>query len=225
MIPLTRVRTRRVLTWQGRLLIIGLFAAIGWFIVANLYPFLNRQDTPVGAILVVEGWMPRASLAAARERYAAGNYRRMLITGGRFNTGSREACFGTHAQMAASMLEEMGMHAPDMVPIPGPQVEQNRTYASARAIRAWLEANGEAGTPFDLFTQGVHARRSWLLYGMAFGEDWPFGVIAVPSPYYDPQRWWQTGDGVKDLLGETVGWLYAQFLFQPPASPESVKSG
>jgi hypothetical protein len=45
------------------------------------------------------------------------------------------------------------------------------------------------------------------------------GVIAAPDPEYDANKWWASSSGVRTLIGETIAYLYARFLFdhQEPA--------
>ena len=52
------------------------------------------------------------------------------------------------------------------------------------------------------------------------------GIIAVPNPDYDSSRWWRYSEGVKEVVSESVAYLYARFLFHPkdtlPAGKEPV---
>ena len=54
----------------------------------------------------------------------------------------------------------------------------------------------------------------------AFGPRISVGIISVPNPQYDPEHWWRSSEGVRDVLGESVAWVYARFFFWPgPAAP------
>jgi hypothetical protein len=70
----------------------------------------------------------------------------------------------------------------------------------------------------DLVTLGPHARRSRLLYEEAFGNKVKVGVIAIAIPDYDVKRWWRYSEGVREVIGEGIGYLYVKFLFWPPTS-------
>jgi len=212
---LTRTESRRVLTWQGWVLLLGILALILWQLLMNVYPFLSKSAPIQGEILVVEGWLPDLGLENARSHYEAGSYRRMLLTGGPLLQGYYLAEYQTYARMARATLEAMGMAPELLVEVPAPPAKRNRTYASAQAIRQWLERNGEADTPFDVFTQGPHARRTWLLYRLAFAEERPIGIIASAQENYDSNRWWSSSEGLRSVIIETIGWFYARFLFHP----------
>jgi hypothetical protein len=73
----------------------------------------------------------------------------------------------------------------------------------------------------DVVTESLHARRTQFLYQKVFGRHVPVGIIAVPNPDYNPKHWWRYSDGVREVLGESIAYLYARFLFYPPASPQT----
>jgi hypothetical protein len=54
------------------------------------------------------------------------------------------------------------------------------------------------------------------LYEKAFGAGTVIGVIAVPDREYEPQRWWASSSGVRDVVDEAVAYLYARFIFRAP---------
>ena len=215
--PLTRVKTARVLTWQGWLLVLALVGAALWGLAAHLYGYLAQTEPVGGEVLVVEGWLSDEGLRQAKARFEAGGYRRMLVTGGPLQKGYHLARYKTHAALAVATLAELGLDPALMTEIPGPPVLRDRTYASAGAVRDWLTANGQGGAPFDILTQGPHARRTYDLYRLALGPDWVFGVIALSPPDYDPERWWTSSAGVDAVIGETIGWVYLRLWFRPGA--------
>jgi hypothetical protein len=100
-------------------------------------------------------------------------------------------------------------------PVPSPTQYRNRTYASALALRQWIELHKVGVTGFNLMTVGVHARRSQLLFQKAFGDKVRVGIIAVPDREYDARRWWQYSEGVKEVISEGAGYLYARLFFHP----------
>ena len=67
----------------------------------------------------------------------------------------------------------------------------------------------------NVVTESVHARRSRLLFQMAFGDEVQGGVIGVPSPDYEAARWWRYSEGIKEVISEGAAYLYARFLFHP----------
>jgi hypothetical protein len=55
-----------------------------------------------------------------------------------------------------------------------------------------------------------------MLFQEAFGNSVDVGVIAVPNPDYVPGRWWRYSEGVREVLGESIAFIYAEFVFRPP---------
>jgi len=61
----------------------------------------------------------------------------------------------------------------------------------------------------------VHARRSWLVYRMAFGDGVEVGVLSARPTGYDLQRWWTTSTGVKTVIGEALSLAWTKCCFWP----------
>jgi hypothetical protein len=73
-------------------------------------------------------------------------------------------------------------------------------------------------TSFNLVTIGLHARRSRLLFEEAFDGKARVGIISVTNREYEPERWWKYSEGVKNVIGEGVGYAYVRLLFHPGKS-------
>jgi hypothetical protein len=93
--------------------------------------------------------------------------------------------------------------------------DRHRTYQSALAVRKLLNSRAASDRTFTVLTEGVHARRSRLLFEKAFGTSVP--VISVPPADYDPRRWWVYSEGIKEVIEESVAYLYTRCLFWPNA--------
>jgi uncharacterized SAM-binding protein YcdF (DUF218 family) len=81
-----------------------------------------------------------------------------------------------------------------------------------------MDAHGIKPRQINVVTEGSHARRSRLLFQEAFGPEVKVGIIAFADPQFDPAHWWRTSEGVREVLGESIAYLYARFLFRPPES-------
>ena len=62
-----------------------------------------------------------------------------------------------------------------------------------------------------------------LLYQKALGKNVTVGIIAVSNPDYDPKDWWRYSDGVREVIGESLAYIYARFFFYPSAAPSTKK--
>ena len=69
----------------------------------------------------------------------------------------------------------------------------------------------------------VHTRRTRLLFHKALANDINVGIIAVPNPDYDSRHWWRYSQGVKDVVSETVAFIYAKLLFYPSDSKHDLR--
>jgi len=72
----------------------------------------------------------------------------------------------------------------------------------------------------NVLTEDAHARRTRLLYQKAFGKNVAVGVIAISNPDYDPKDWWRYSEGVREVIGESIAYIYAQFFFYPSVSSD-----
>ena len=198
----------------GKLLLFLAVAAFGITLMRGLYPFLAVTKPLSGKILVVEGWMPSYMVKQIAVQFKAGKFEKILVVKP-LHKGLKPYESGEfHARYVADNLVEFG--------IPNDQVEivffepsnKDRTYQSALAANKWLEEHGYGTSVVNVATLGPHARRSRLLFEMALkGKE--VGVIALNERMYDPEHWWRSSEGVREVLFELVAYLYVKFFFFP----------
>lgn len=187
-------------------------------LVAGVHPFLAITDRTETQFLVVEGWVPNYALEESIAEFKTKPYHLMFTVGCDILNGVNVESGDNHATYAVRRLSWLGMN-PDLVqPVASPTLYRNRTYASAVALREWIDQHRLPVTSFNLVTVGVHARRSRLLFQKAFAGKAQIGIIAVEDREYDPKRWWQYSEGVKEVISEGTGYLYAKLFFHPGAS-------
>jgi uncharacterized SAM-binding protein YcdF (DUF218 family) len=216
-------RERWGLTARGWLVLLALplLAFVVW--VLNVQPFLAPTRRAETKILVVEGWVHEYGIRAAAAEFQAGHYKKIYTTGGPIaGTDGATNDFNTSASVAAERLLRAGVPAEFVQMVPSHVVGRDRTYSSAAALRDWFHAHNVASPGINVLTEDVHARRTRLLFQSAFGRETAVGIIAVPNPDYDPKRWWRYSEGVREVLGESIAYLYAEFLFHPGKPREQV---
>jgi uncharacterized SAM-binding protein YcdF (DUF218 family) len=197
-------------------LLLGMGAALFF----QVQPFLAITDRVPADVMVVEGWLPRYAINAAVSEFKTGAYQRAYTTGGPVQGG--DFCdfqYETAAQLGAARLSTAGLAKDVIQEVPCKIKDRDRTYSSAIALRDWLRARHLSLRSLNVVTVGVHARRTQLLYQMAFGNSVKVGIISVPDDDYPAARWWQYSDGVRSVIGETIAYLYAKLLFTPRAGP------
>ena len=167
--------------------------------------------------LVVEGWLTAGDLDAAIAAFGARRYERVVVTDGPFEDWPEEKRFSNYAERAADHLRRHGLAAAPVIAVPAPASAQNRSYLSAVMVREWAARSGTRLDAIDLFSAGVHARRSQLVFRMALGPGVEVGVLAAPAHDYEVERWWRTSAGAKAVLGETLSVAWTHCCFWPAA--------
>jgi uncharacterized SAM-binding protein YcdF (DUF218 family) len=208
------------LSWRGWLLVTSAGLAAAYFTFLNIHPFLavtNRVNTNV---LVVEGAIQRYAVRAGAEEFKNGSYKRIFTTGGPENgNGGYVNDYYTSASVAAESLKKFGIRDDLVQMVPSRVFARERTYSSAVALRDWFRDHNLPIHSFNVLTEGSHSRRTQLLYKEAFGKNVTIGIIAVSNPDYDPKDWWRYSDGVREVIGESIAYIYAKFFFYRSASP------
>ena len=210
---LVSVRRRQIWlpTWQGALLLVVVVAAASLIALRHLASYLATND-PVAArdgrgasTLIVEGWLEEDGLDAAIAVIATGRYQRVVASGGPIVDGWREGrSWPTYADRAADYLRRHGVTSIPVVAVAAPEALQDRTFRSAVVVRDWLRRQDDKLDAVDLFSGSVHARRSRLVFQMAFGPEVDVGIIAAAPRRYraralvDDERRRQGGAGRGD---------------------------
>jgi hypothetical protein len=205
------------LSWLGRLIAVAAIFVIVYLCLFHLYPFLAVTHRANTNALVVEGWIHEYAIRAALKEFQSNHYDRIFTTGGPVEgNGGYINDYQTSASAGADLLKKYGLADQFVQMVPSRVMDRDRTYGSAVALRNWFREHNMRVSGIDVLTENVHARRTQLLFQKAFGRHVPVGIIAVPNPDYDPKRWWCYSDGVREVLGESIAYLYARFLFYPP---------
>ena len=199
--------------WALMLLLIVIFALA---FILNIHSFLAVTDPVNTNILVVEGWVHDFGVKAAVQEFKAGHYERVFTTGGpEEGVGPSSAIVDTDAYQSAELLVKAGIPAAKLQSVPSCFVGRDRTYNSAITLRNWFTNNNMFVKNFNILTEDAHARRTRLLFQEAFGSNVQVGIISAPDPDYDTNHWWRSSEGVREVIDETVAYIYAKFLFWP----------
>jgi len=204
---------RKTEVWRptrwGFLLILMLLTILGLGLSRGLYPFLaQHRPLPQADLVIIEGWMPDAELIRMFEGLEPGAL--LVTTGGPIKMGGSLLDDKTYADMSATRLRKLGVPAESIVSAPAPDVDTDRTYASAQAVYRVLEERDLVGLSANLYSLGPHSRRSFFLYKKVFGAEAPLGVVSLESEEFDLRRWWRSSYAFKSLLTELTSWFYVQ---------------
>jgi len=216
---LLRRRECLVPTGKGWTGLAVLFLALLLAAIRGVHPFLAVNEPLENGMLVVEGWLPDAGMRMAVAEFGRNHYKNVFVTGGPITTGGFLSEYQTAAQLGAATLRRLGLSNEVVQAVPTPAVLQDRTYASALALRKWLEQHGLHPAGLNVISYGPHGRRTRLLFEKAMGSRVKIGIIAVQVEDYDPQHWWASSQGFRTVTGETIAYLYARCVFWNPRAP------
>ncbi len=199
-------------TLSGFALILAVLAISIWLYLKNIHGFLACQNRVEAKVLVVEGWMRDYALRKAVEEFHANNYGYVITTGGPLDRGTELSEYNTFAELTAISLKEMGIPEEKIITLPGKYTQRDRTYNAALDVAGWMDTNYNQGG-VNLFTVGVHARRSLYIYKKVLPKDLSLGVISVTYEDYLPEKWWESSIGVRTVLSEQIAYIYFRLFW------------
>jgi hypothetical protein len=210
---LTR-RERWGLSLRGKLIFLALLTGLALVAGWRSHRFLALTRPVPSDVLIIEGWIPDYALDEAVEHYRGAGYAKLLTCGGITKDGWHSVPKYTAAEWAESRLRRRGI-TNNLFAVPCRVERADRTYHSALAVKGWFATNGPPPQAVNIITLGPHARRTRLLFQKALGDQVQIGIIALESRDYDPGHWWRSSDGVRQVVGEMLAYLYARFFFFP----------
>ena len=224
--PLFRRRQVWLPTLWGWLLLLFL-AAAAIIALAHSAHGLLALDAPArgpdgqGArTLIVEGWLTDDELAQAVDAVKRGRYERLITTGGPIEAWIDAGHWGNFALRAAGYLRAHGVTELPVIAVQAPDTKKDRSYLSALKVREWAQRERLALTAVDVYSAGVHTRRSRTIYRMALGDSVEVGAMGARPGDYDDERWWASSTGAKTTLNEVVSVAWTQCCFWPgPPEP------
>jgi Uncharacterized conserved protein len=215
-------KERWSLSWRGWLIVACAVLLVGALVLKGVYPFLAITHRVNANILVVEGWIPEYAIRTAVKEFQSNHYQRVFATGGPVvGSGGYINDFYTSASVGADLLKKWGLPDERLQMVPSRIMDRDRTYGSAVALRNWFREHDMAVSSIDVVTEDIHARRTRLLFQEALGKNIKVGIIAVPNPDYDARRWWRYSEGVREVIGESIAYIYARFFFYPSVSSQN----
>jgi hypothetical protein len=183
-------------------------------ILTAIQPFLVISQPISAKILVVEGWMDEYAMQAVKKEFKQGKYDLILTTGEELGEGSVLASYKSYAGLAEAMLINLGVDPHKIVVIPTPRLKKDRTAASALAVKNWILQSSLSIKAVNLYSYDAHSRRSWFILSRVLSPEIAVGIIAYPSPFYEPAKWWASSEGFRTIISEAIAYLYAILIWQ-----------
>lgn len=195
-------------TWAWLLAIFGSLIA-WWYFRAE--SFLSLTERYPARILIVEGWIGHEGIHAAKEEYDRGEYQYVITSGGPMNNRWAVEKWN-YATESHELLLKLGVPADRIIEAPAQNSESHRTFEAARTVRDVLQSRNLPFTAINVFSFGVHARRSQLVFAKALDRRGKTGVIAWVPAHYRDGVWWHSSERALDLIKETIGYLFELFF-------------
>ncbi len=191
-----------------------IIVTLTWFIFKNCALYLASNEPTHSKYLIVEGWQSEQSLLQALNTFREGGYTLLITTGGPDNRTINPK-YKSFAEESATFLLAQGIGRQKIVSVPAPASAQNRTFLSAVMVREWFNSQKLLPASINVFTEGVHARRTRALYQLAFGDSVEIGIYASSPENYNLKTWWQSSSGAKSVITEVVGMIWVTCCFNP----------
>jgi hypothetical protein len=182
----------------------------------TVYGFLALNEPIQSDCVVVEGWLPPNYMAKAVQFIQAQKIHRVFTTGSSADDAWDTFRGETFAELGKTRLASLGVPKEEIIAVPSHVSQRDRTYNSALALKEWCRQSGNTLVSFNLLSTGPHARRSYMLFRRALGPKTEIGIIALKSVDDETKHWWQTSAGVREVLSESISYLYALIIFHPP---------
>jgi DUF218 domain len=210
-IKLIRRQEMWTLTTYGWGIAIAFMIVLFSFAITHIQPFLAVNSPIKADILVVEGWLTDYGIKQAITEFEKGSYKQLITTGIPLQRGYYLAEYKDFANLAAATLVELGFDQEKITPVPTPGVEKDRTEASVIALKEKFANTEPKIKTLNLISDGVHARRSWMIYKKVLSPDIKVGIIAAETRNYNQKKWWSSSEGVRVVLSELIAYIYALF--------------
>lgn len=199
-------------TWPCAAALVAASAGLALWVVTAIHPFLavTRKATNPD-LLVIEGWMPDYNLPRVIDAFREGPYQQVGTTGIALDKGHYLQEFKSYGAVTAATLKVMGMKDEEILVGATTDTFRHRTYTAAVAMKQAVDDAGLEVDSLDVYSQGAHARRTWIIFRKVFGDAVDVGVVALPAEDYDNDRWWGSSAGIKtvgmELLALGHEWL------------------
>lgn len=194
------------------------------FLVGNhLHSFLALHCPIENAeILVVEGWIGDDNLKDALMVFEEGTYHTIVTVGGPLKFGRYLMEYKTWAELAAATLIALGCDSHRIIVAPSGFVLKDRTASTAMMFKELITDYQPTVHAINIYSYGVHARRSRLLYQALLAPDVRVGVVSGHPTTYDPTHWWRSSEAIKGVLLESTSLVYT-ILTMRFSTPEELR--
>lgn len=176
----------------------------------SIHAYLAVHEPIDGKILVVEGWLSDSFLKAAAVEFKNGGYSQLVTVGGPFSDTSNSNNIRTYADRSAERLRKILPYEKRMITaVPAPTASKQKTLAYAISFDDWMHENQPDLKSINVFTAGVHARKSLLIFRKVLAPDVNVGIISAKPLLYNAETWWLSKRGIWLVLKNSISYIDA----------------
>lgn len=205
----------RCLTFSGWLVLLLILILLFRIWMGSVSGWLSLDHPVKAKTLVVEGWIEDYALKNAVDFYKNNDYQHLIVTGIPITQWYDYVLFKNTAEGAAAVIKSHGFKDSIFLAVIPRSVTINRTYNTAVATRILFEKHPAWGKSFNIYSVGVHSRRTHLMFERAFSSTYEIGIIADTDRTFDPEHWWKSSKGFRNVSNEFVAYCYVWAFFHP----------
>lgn len=214
-------------TWLGWLILVIFLVVLFRLFLSFSVGYLAVNKTVGAKTLVIEGWVETYVLLDALKYYKENGYERMIVTGTPITIYEFIAPYRNTAEATIFALKYFGFSDTIYRADIPTNTYVDRTYHTGLMVKSLFDDHPEWEKSIDIYSVGVHSRRSRFLFRKALSDDFKVGIIAHPDRTFQAETWWKSSKGFRNVTNELLATPYAMLFFNPNRrwSIENLKKG
>lgn len=201
-------------TFVGWILIIIILIAAFRLSLTGIYHLLVINSPVESKTLIIEGFVPTYLLDDAVKLYHENDYDKIVVTGMPITNYEFITPYKNTAEATKLALKHYGLKDSVYIATIPSNVYIDRTYHTALSAKKLFEDNNWS-EDFNIFSVGVHSRRSRMMFREAFGSGYKIGIIAAEDRTFLPNRWWKSSKGLRSVSNEFIATIFVSLFFHP----------
>ncbi len=202
-------------TWLGWLLFLILAGILFRLFLIYSVRFLSQNHPVHAKTLVVEGWVETYVVLDALQYYRENGYERMVVTGIPITIYEFIAPYKNTAEATIVAMQYFGFNDTIYRANIPTNVYVDRTYHTGLMVKNLFDDHSDWEKSIDVYSVGVHSRRSRFLFQEALGPDFKVGIISHPDRTFQAESWWRSSKGFRNVTNELIATPYAMLFFNP----------
>ena len=202
-------------TWLGWLIIIALLLITGRLFLLLSVKYLAVNDPVNAKTLVIEGWVDTYVILDALDYYKNNGFDRLIVTGIPITIYEFIAPYRNTAEASIYTLKYYGFTDTIYKANIPTNIFVDRTYGTGLMVKSLFDKHPEWEKEIDIYSVGVHSRRSRYLFKKALGNEFKVGIISHPDRTFQAETWWKSSKGFRNVSNEMVATPYAMLFFHP----------